>query len=152
MTKYEDLSIVYKEHMERSKETQMILDRELEEKNKELEKFKTLCKERLDKFSSAHMSFEQANNKAQRLEYEIAEKNEELIDLKRKVEQVRSKRNYLLMFKDEKLFIEFKKTKDNEGTALVEVEHLRAEVQRLIKLLKSTKEVRVFLDGFNNKS
>jgi len=99
MTKYEDLSIVYKEHMERSKDTHLMLDRELEEKNKEIEKLKVLCKERLDKFSSAHMSFEQVNNRAQRLEYEVAEKNEELTELRRKVEEVNPNENNSLMSK-----------------------------------------------------
>jgi len=47
------------------------------------------------------------------------------------------------MIQNESLYQEFKKTQDNESTALVEVERLRAEVQRLIKLLKSTKEVRI---------
>lgn len=89
MTKYEDLSIVYKEHIERSKESHHILDRELEEKNRELEKLKIVCKERLDKFSSTQLCFEQAKNKVNRLEDELNEKNEELVELKRRSAEVR---------------------------------------------------------------
>lgn len=88
MAKYEDLSAIYKDHTEKSKDKNQSLIQEIEEKNSELDKLKNLTKEKLEKFASVAMSYEQISHKMIRLESELAEKNEEIRDLKKQAGEV----------------------------------------------------------------
>lgn len=87
-TKFENLNLVHKELVEKSKETSQNLLRQLTEREKENEKLKQQMKERVDKLSVVSQNFEHANHKTSQLETAISEKSGEINYLRTKLEEV----------------------------------------------------------------
>lgn len=88
-TQFENLNLSQKEVIERSREANLALITELEEKNKELQNLRGLAKTRVDKLSVVTVSHGQASSKIDRLEEEVDDKNREIAFLKRELEDVK---------------------------------------------------------------
>lgn len=133
-SQFENLNLSQKEVIERSREANLALINELEEKNRELQNLRDLSKTRVDKLSVVTVSHGQASSKIDRLEEEVEDKNREIAFLKRELEDARS------------TIHDLQQIKKSEGLAMLEIEHLKADVQRLVKMLKTTKEYSEFAD------
>jgi len=133
-TQYDNLSLSQKEVIERSRESNLALINELEEKNREIQRLKGLAKERVDKLSTVTVSHGQASSKIDRLEEEVEDKNREIAYLKKDLEEAK------------KTIHDLQQIKKSEGLAMLEIEHLRADVKRLVKMLKTTKEYSDFAE------
>jgi len=139
-TQFENLNLSQKEVIERSREANLALINELEEKNKELQNLRELAKTRVDKLSVVTVSHGQASSKIDRLEEEVEDKNREIAFLKRELEDARN------------TIHDLQQIKKSEGLAMLEIEHLKADVQRLVKMLKTTKEYSEFADFADDNS
>jgi len=137
---YENLNLSQKEVIERSRESNLALINELEEKNRELQNLRDLCKTRVDKLSVVTVSHGQASSKIDRLEDEVEDKNREIAFLKSELEEAKKTINDL------------QQVKKSEGIAMLEIEHLKADVQRLVKMLKTTQEYNEFADFADDNS
>lgn len=133
-SQYENLNLSQKEVIERSRESNLALIQELEEKNREIQNLRDLAKTRVDKLSVVSVSHGQASSKIERLEDEVEDKNREIGYLKRELEEAR------------KTIHDLQQIKKSEGIAMLEIEHLKGDVQRLVKMLKTTKEYSDFAD------
>jgi hypothetical protein len=128
-TKYDNYSYHQKEQIDRSRESNQALIYELEDKKREIDRLKLLVRERTDKLSVVSVSYDQTADKISRYESEIDSQKREIDSLRLKLESA------------EKLQSELRQVKESEGLQHVEIEHLRADVQRLVKMLRSTEEV-----------
>jgi len=133
-SQYDNLNLSQKEVIERSRESNLALINELEEKNREIQNLKGLCKTRVDKLSVVSVSHGQASSKIDRLEEEIEDKKREISFLTNELEEARKTINDL------------QQIKKSEGIAMLEIEHLKGDVQRLVKMLKTTQEYSDFAD------
>lgn len=108
-TQFENLNLSQKEVIERSREANLALINELEEKNRELQNLRDLSKTRVDKLSVVTVSHGQASSKIDRLEEEVEDKNREIAFLKRELEDVTKiyspKFFYLKIKRQEALFM-----------------------------------------------
>lgn len=120
--------------LDRTRDSNQALINELEDKKREIERLKLMVRERADKLSVVSVSYEQTADKISRYESDIQSKNQEISDLKRRLEEA------------SKSHADLKQVKESEGLASLEIEHLRADVQRLVKMLKSTAEYKDFAD------
>lgn len=87
-THYENLNLNHKEIIERTRESNLTLIHELDEKNKELQKTKNLSNQRVEKLSVASVSYSQASAKIERLEDDLDDKRREISTLKRELDEV----------------------------------------------------------------
>jgi len=133
-TQYDNLNLSQKEIIERSRESNLALINELEEKNKEIQRLKGLTMDRGEKLSMVTVSHSQASSKIERLEDEVELKNREINFLKKELDEA------------QKTIHQLQQIKKSEGLAIVEIEHLKADVQRLVKMLKTTKEYSEFAE------
>jgi len=133
-SQYENLNLSQKEIIERSRESNIALIHELEEKNREIDRLKTLARERVDKLSTVSVSHSQASSQINRLEDQIESQKDEIASLKRELQESRN------------TIVDLRQVKKSEGLAMIEIEHLRSDVQRLVKMLKTTKEYSDFAD------
>jgi len=139
-TQYENLNLSQKEIIERTRESNLALIHELDERNKELQNTKNLSNQRVEKLSVASVSYNQASAKIERLEDDLDDKRREISTLKKELDEAR------------KTIQELQQIKKSEGLAILEIEHLRADNQRLVKMLKTTKEYQEFADFADDNS
>ena len=132
-TEFSNLNLSQKEIVERSRESNIALINDLGEKQKEIGKLKGLSKDTTDKLSVVGVSYNQATCKIDRLEDEVDLKNQEIASLRRELEEARQTIDDLRM------------VKKSEGLATLEIEHLRSDVKRLVKMLRTTSEVLILI-------
>ncbi len=89
-TQYENLNLSQKEVIERTREANMALIYELDDKNKELHKTKNLSTQRVEKLSVATVGYNQATAKIELLEEEIDDKQREISSLKNQLQEVKT--------------------------------------------------------------
>ncbi len=89
-TQYENLNLSQKEVIERTREANMALIYELDDKNKELHKTKNLSTQRVEKLSVATVGYNQASAKIELLEEEIDDKQREISSLKNQLQEVKT--------------------------------------------------------------
>jgi len=133
-SQFENMNLSQKEVIERSREANLALINELEEKNREIQNLRGLAQTRVDKLSTVTVSHGQASSKIERLEDELEDKNREIAFLRQDLDDAK------------KTIHDLQQIKKSEGLALLEIEHLKADVQRLVKMLKTTKEYSDFAD------
>ena len=87
-TQYENLNLSQKEIIERTRESNLALIHELDERNKELQNTKNLSNQRVEKLSVASVSYNQASAKIERLEDDLDDKRREISTLKKELDEV----------------------------------------------------------------
>lgn len=120
--------------IERHKDQYLNYRSELDYKSKEINELQNDLKERTAKMSSAIISNDRNFEKVFSLEKEVQAKENEINQLKKKLEQ-QERENESLLF-----------AKKSESISIIEVEHLRNDVRRLLQMLKSTNEFQNFAE------
>jgi len=139
-TQYENLNLSQKEIIERSREANLALISELDEKNREIERLRTISKDRVDQLSVVSVSHGQADARINRLEDDVDSKDREIARLKNELSEARA------------TITDLQSIKKSEGLAILEIEHLRSDVKRLVKMLRTTKEYSDFADFADDNS
>lgn len=93
--KYENLSQNQKELLDRAREANQVLVNELDEKKREIERLKSLIRDKADKLSVVAVGYDQTSEKLLELESEIKNKDYEISSLKKKLSEVVTKMNSL---------------------------------------------------------
>ena len=101
---------------------------ELEHRDREIKRLQDIIDERNDKLKVVSVTQEKNLDKCIEFDKKIRELEDENRKLKNKISDA-SLENDTLVLKQKA-----------EGTFMVEVDHLRADIQRLIKMLKNTSE------------
>jgi len=137
---YENINLSQKEIIERTRESNLALIHELDDKQRALHRNKDITRDTVEKLSVASVGYTQAVGRVQRLEEELGEKNREIATLKSDLAEAK------------RTIFDLQQVKKSEGLAMLEIEHLRSDTQRLVKMLKTTAEYRDFADFADDNS
>jgi len=131
---YENINLSQKEIIERSRESNLALIHELDDKQRALYRNKDITRDTVEKLSVASVGYTQAVGKVQRLEEELNDKNREIANLKNDLAEAK------------RTIFDLQQVKKSEGLAMLEIEHLRSDTNRLVKMLRTTQEYQGFAD------
>lgn len=120
--------------MDRNKDQYLNFRSEIDYKGKEISDLHRDLHERTAKMSNALVSNDKNLERVFLLEKQLLEKQERINELTNLVEKMK-KENAELTF-----------SKKSEGVSLIETEHLRNDVRRLLQMLRSTKEFKDFAE------
>lgn len=123
-----------KEILDRNKDQYLNFRSEIDYKGKEISDLHRDLQERTAKMSSALVSNDKNLERVFLLEKQLLDKQERITELSNLVEKMK-KENVELTF-----------SKKSEGVSLIETEHLRNDVRRLLQMLRSTKEFKDFAE------
>lgn len=129
-----------KEILERNKDQYLNYRNELDFKSKELGELRKDIQERTAKMSSAVVSNDKNMEKVFLLERQLQEKQEQINELNKSLEKLKKESNELTF------------SKKCESVSLIEVEHLRNDVRRLLQMLRSTQEFKDFSEYADDSS
>ena len=123
-----------KDILDRNKDQYLNFRSEIDYKGREISELHRDLQERTAKMSTAIVSNDRNLERVFGLEKQLQEKQEKINELGANIEKMR-KENAELTF-----------SKKSEGVSLIESEHLRNDVRRLLQMLRSTKEFRDFAE------
>ncbi|KAL4471197.1 hypothetical protein ABPG72_007564 [Tetrahymena utriculariae] len=132
--RYHELASGHNQFLENARSHTFTVQRELEHKDNEIKRLKNLLDERNDKLKVVTVTQEKNFDRCLILDKEIQNLQDENQKLRRELQQ---KSHELDMSK---------LSHKAEGTFMVEVEHLRGDVQRLLDMLRNTEEYKEFAD------
>lgn len=105
---------------------------EISSKEEELASMRARLHQKAEELKVAEIGAVTNQNKAQRVISDSNKKDQEISSLKQEIKQLKQE------------LMESQATRKSEGTALLEIEHIKADNERLVKLLKGTKEYKQF--------
>lgn len=113
---------------------------EVDNKEEELASLRARLHNKAEELKVAEIGALTNHNRANNFGIEMVEREEEVIQLKNEIQNLKQQ------------LVEVQATRKSEGTALLEVEHIRADNDRLVKLLRKTEEYKSFGNFTENNS
>ena len=132
--KFNDLTSTQRFEVDRQKSRMGDFQQEISQRDEEVARYRAQVMNRDDEMKVFKVRFEQMENSVGDLEEEVEFKCSEINKLR------------VGMAEAEKTIDDLYLSRKSEGAVTLELEHLKADNQRLLKLLKQTKEYREFSD------
>lgn len=129
-----------KEILDRNKDQYANFRNEIAYKSKEIGDLKRDLQDRTSKMSSAVVTNDKNMEKVFLLEKQLQAKQDQIKDLHQCIEKLKIENNELTF------------NKKSESVSLIEIEHLRNDVRRLVQMLRCTKEFKDFAEYADDSS